>query len=289
GESLLTVTASQATSLGLSKGVYASLSEFVQSRQFRIVDTLDHSKGEYLIGLLGSAAVRGILTTIFVLSLYAAFHTPGSGPPEAIALFALSLLVGVPLLTGYATWFEIVLMIVGIGLLAVELFVIPGFGFIGITGLLMIVAGLTMTFVPAEPVRPGWMPTLPGTYQAFWKGLLIVTCSLAGAMVLGVWLNRHLPDMPYFGRLVLTTTVGSTVTGDYAQDIDDEVWPEIGAVGRALTDLRPGGTAAFADDETHELVTTNVVSDSGFVLANTQIVVQQVHGNHVVVRPTENA
>jgi hypothetical protein len=146
-----------------------------------------------------------------------------------------------------------------------------------------------MTFVPTEPSLPGWLPSLPATYQALWKGLLVVTCSLGGAMILGVWLNRHLPDLPYFGKLVLNTTVGSTSQSSYAEDIDEAAWPEIGSVGRALTDLRPGGTAAFADPLSQEVQTTNVVSDSGFVLANTQIVVQEVHGNRIVVRPTETA
>jgi hypothetical protein len=68
------------------------------------------------------------------------------------------------------------------------------------------------------------------------------------------------------------------------------VWPEIGTVGRALTDLRPGGTAAFAADElSQDLQTTPVVSDSGFVAANTQIIVREVHGNRIVVRPVETA
>ena len=146
-----------------------------------------------------------------------------------------------------------------------------------------------MTFVPAEPAMPGWLPSLPATYAGLRRGLLVITCALAGSLVIGVWLNRHLPDMPYFGKLVLNTTVGSTDTSNYAADIDDAVWPEIGAVGRALTDLRPGGTAAFADPVSQEMQTTNVISDSGFVYANTQIVVHQVHGNHVVVRPADNA
>jgi hypothetical protein len=89
---------------------------------------------------------------------------------------------------------------------------------------------------------------------------------------------------------VLNTTVGSSdVEGSYATLVDQPVWPEIGSVGRAVTDLRPGGTAAFADPVTQGLQTTNVVSDSGFVVANTQIVVQEVKGNRVVVRPTETS
>ncbi len=289
GESLLTITAAQAAALGLSKGTFNSLGDFTHSRSLRVIATLDHSPGEMLVGFLSSDAVRGLLSLMFLLSIYAAFHSPGHGAPEAIALTSLALLVGVPLMTGYASWFEIILMVLGIGLLATELFVIPGFGLIGITGIVLLLAGLTMTFVPTEPKLPGWLPSLPATYAGLWRGLVVVTCALGGSLIIGVWLNRHLPDMPYFGKLVLNTTVGSTSESSYAADIDEAVWPELGAVGRALTDLRPGGTAAFADPVSQEVQTAHVVSDCGFVLANTQIVVQQVHGNHVVVRPAETA
>lgn len=288
GDSLLTVTADQALRLGLSRGTYASAAALAEARGLTITATLNHSPGEYLISFLSGSAVRGILSVVFLLTLYASLNSPGQGFPEAVCLSALGLLVGLPLLTGYATWFEIVLVLLGIALLAVELFVIPGFGFIGLTGLIMMFAGLTMTFVPTEPKLPGWLPSLGGTWTAIWNGLIVITASMACSLALGAWLNRYLPSMPLFGRLVLNTTVGSTADeGSYATLVDQPVWPEVGAVGRAVTDLRPGGTGAFADPITQALQTTSVVSDSGFIQANTQIVVHEVHGSKVVVRPAE--
>jgi hypothetical protein len=152
----------------------------------------------------------------------------------------------------------------------------------------MMLAGLTLTFVPPEPKLPGWLPSLSGTWTALWDGLIVLTASMAAALALGAWLNRYLPSIPMFGRLVLNTSVGSTDEGSYATMLEEPVWPEVGAVGRAITDLRPGGTGAFADPVTQALQTTAVVSDSGFVTANTQIVVHEVHGNRVVVRPSES-
>ena len=61
-------------------------------------------------------------------------------------------------------------------------------------------------------------------------------------------------------------------------------WPAVGAMGRAVTDLRPGGAAAFTDDVINDTRVTDVVSDSGFVRANSPVVVREVHGNRVVVR-----
>jgi membrane-bound serine protease (ClpP class) len=193
-------------------------------------------------------------------------------------------------MTGYATWFEILLVLVGIGLLAVEVFVLPGFGIAGLTGVVMIMAGLVMTFMPAEPKFPGFLPSLSGTWDAMWRGIIVLTLSMVASIGLGMWLNRFLPGLPFFNRLVLNTTVGSTDDeGSYATMVDQPVWPEIGAVGRAISDLRPGGTAAFADPVTQSLQTTSVVSDSGFIVANTQVVVHEVQGNRVVVRPAETS
>lgn len=288
GDSLLTVTADQAFRLGLSSATVATPAALAAERGLTIAATLNHSAGENLISFLSGSAVRGILSVVFLLTLYASLNSPGHGAPEAICLSALGLLVGLPLMTGYATWFEIVMVVLGIALLATELFIIPGFGFIGITGLILMFAGLTLTFVPSEPTLPGWLPSLSGTWDAIWNALVVMAASMACALALGAWLNRYLPSLPFFGKLVLNTTVGSTIEeGSYATLIDQPVWPEIGAVGRAVTDLRPGGTAAFADPVTQGLQTTAVVSDSGFVQANTQIVVHEVHGNRVVVRPTE--
>ena len=61
-------------------------------------------------------------------------------------------------------------------------------------------------------------------------------------------------------------------------------WPAVGTIGRAVTDLRPGGTAAFHDDALGDARLVDVVSDSGFVRANTPVTVREIHGNRVVVR-----
>lgn len=67
----------------------------------------------------------------------------------------------------------------------------------------------------------------------------------------------------------------------------DAVWPPLGAAGRAVTDLRPGGSAEFADGAQTRVV--SVVADSGFVPRGSTVVVRQVEGAHVVVRQTASA
>lgn len=287
-EELLTVNADVARRLGLSRGEAESAVELAQAQNLILTATLEPSGGEMIIAFLSSSAVRGILSIVFILSLLSAFRTPGLGYPEAVAVGALALMTGVPLLTGYAGWFEILAIVFGVILLAVELFVLPGFGIAGISGIVLILAGMVMTFVPAEPVEiPGILPSLPGTIDALKRGLLITLGGMSCSLLLWIWLQQYLPKMPYLNRLILSTTSGNHAAGHdggAGGHVIAALWPAVGARGKAVTDLRPGGSAAFHDPALGDARITDVVSDSGFVRAGAELVVREVEGNRVVVR-----
>ena len=282
-DTLLTVSADVARKIGLAKSITATPEALAAERGYAIVANLAPGTGEKFVSLLGSAAARGILLTIFLMSLYVALHTPGAGGAEAVAMIALGLLVGVPLLTGYAQWWEIVAILIGLCLIALELFVIPGFGIAGITGIALLLGGLVMTFVGNAPGLPGtWR--LPQVWAGVQNGLLVVVIAFAASGLLALWLRRYLPKLPYLNRLVLAGPegAGGAVPGRLTPEPAD-AWPFTGTVGRAVSDLRPGGSAEFpyADDRR----ITAVVSDSGFVPAGTRLAVREVRGNRVVVRP----
>jgi membrane-bound serine protease (ClpP class) len=282
---LVTLNTDLAITLGLAEGKYATVEDFAASRGYEVLATLNPNFNERVVGFLSSLAVRGILLSVFMFAIYMAFSTPGHGAPEALAMVALAALLGVPYLTGYAQWYEIVAVLLGVALLAVEIFVLPGFGVAGITGLLLVLGGLTMTFVP-----PIDMPALPRSWgggfpwAAVREGLMVTLGGMIGSLLLWWWLSRYLPKLPYFGGLVLNTTVGSTIEPD-AAPTPANAWPALGARGTVVTDLRPGGTASFDDPTIGERRVTDVVTDRGFVPAGTDVVVRQIEGSRVVVRP----
>ncbi|CAA9380054.1 MAG: Putative membrane-bound ClpP-class protease associated with aq_911, partial [uncultured Phycisphaerae bacterium] len=146
-ETLLTVSADVAHKIGLAESIVDSPQALAAERGYVIVGDLTPGTGERFVSLLSGPAARGILLTLFLLSLWVALHTPGAGFAEALALVSLGLLVGVPLLTGYAQWWEIAAIVIGLVLIALELFVIPGFGVAGITGIALLLGWLVMTFV----------------------------------------------------------------------------------------------------------------------------------------------
>jgi len=195
-----------------------------------------------------------------------------------------------------------ILVVLGLVLLALEIFLIPGFGFFGISGIVMLLGGLTMTFLPplVVPGLPG-MPSASGfNPNELRNALVAMTSALVGSIVIWGVMGRFLPSVPYFNRLILTTTVGSTPEPINAVSMNGErgqgtrlgaqlglpMGPQLGQTGEVVTDLRPGGTAMFSEQATGGFSTADVVSDRGFVSKGEAVVVTEIHGNRVVVRPT---
>lgn len=277
---LLTVSNVIAERIGLSTGTYLSPQEFAADRGMTIIATLTPTAGERFVGLLTSFAFRGVLMTVLFFSIYAAFSTPGTGLPEVVAATALAVLFGVPWLAGYAQWYELVAVLLGLVLLIVELFLIPGFGVFGISGLILIFGGLAMTFV--GPIMPSGMPAGVGVdWSGFADGLLTALIGLVASIGLWIWLGRYLPKLPYARGLILDDMEPSEEEAARAA-----AWPLVGATGVAVSDLRPGGTAKFAiTDAPDDTANADVVCDRGFVPAGTPLNVVEVAGNRVVVRP----
>jgi membrane-bound serine protease (ClpP class) len=281
-DTLLTVSPDLAVKLGLATGIAPTATALAADRGLDLVATLAPSGGDAIIAFLSSVEIRGLLTMVFLFTLYMSFSHPGHGMPEVAAVVALGALVGVPLLTGYAQWWEILAILLGLVCIAVEIFVIPGFGFTGISGILLVLFGLTMTFVGDEPVEfPGLLPSLPATWDALQEGLVVVTLGLLCSLLLWVWLSRYLPKLPYVNRLILTGTAGdmTAATAGAAPDAPSD-GPVVGEMGQAVTDLKPSGSARFEGDGQ----IASVISDSGFVPRGTRIVAIDTTENRIVVR-----
>ena len=289
-DSLLTLNAITAREVGLARDIVNSTDEVAAKMGWTVIARLDRTAGDRIVALLSGGMVRGLLITILMVSIYLAVQTPGMGLPEGAVAVCLCVLLGVPLMTGYAQWWEVLLVMLGLVLLAVEIFVIPGFGLIGVTGITMVLLGLIMTFVPAEPPgMPGVLPGFEGSWVALRQGFTVVMLSLLSASAISFALARYLPRMPLFNKLVLTRTVGGG-HGDGESATEDPravaaiAWVQLGAGGLTLTDLRPGGTVQFYDAALQGPRNVDVICDSGFIPAGSKVVVHEVLGSTLVVR-----
>lgn len=273
---LLQMSPSEAMAYGFAKQIVSSEQELKD--RFLLTNVVQFAPlwSENLALWLTSMYVRGFLLMVIVLSAYVEFHTPGVGLAGLTALIALALFVGAPYLTGLANVWEIVLILVGLVLIALELFVIPGFGVAGIGGILLVLVGLLATFVPEEPGRsfPLLFPSLPSTVEAIKVAVVTIvgamTASLAGMAIL----SRFLPRMPLFNRLVAANPTPSEVHGDD---------PYLGAarvsdLGMTEGPLRPAGKARFGP------LVVDVVTQGEYVEAFVPVEVIERRGNRVVVR-----
>jgi len=172
------------------------------------------------------------------------------------------------------------IILLGLVLLALEIFVIPGFGVAGISGIVLLFGGLVLTFV-RQPSLSSLLHD-PEARQGLRTGIFTVVGGVAATAVLASFVRRLLPKVPVFNRLILATPAGPG--RPVAPGIDpNDVWPFAGTVGVAVTGLKPGGSAEFPYADARKA--TAVVSDGGYVEAGTKVAVIQVRGNRVVVRP----
>jgi membrane-bound serine protease (ClpP class) len=279
---LLTVETDEAIKLGLAKSIASSPQAVAAARHEAVVADLTPGAGEKIIEFFNDAFVRFFLFVVMAFSLYVVLSAPGHGFAEAVAVVSLGLLLGIPMLTGFATWWEVVIIFAGLGLVAFEIFVFPGHGVSAIVGLVMVLGGILLTFVAIEP--GSFWPHTAQTWTQIRTGAAVITGGLATSLVLSVWLRSFLPKLPYFNRLILSATSGDVPQHSAAEVAPENLWPGIGTTGVAVTDLRPGGSAEFPDVGLNDVRTVGVVSETGYVAAGTSLVVRESRGNHVVVR-----
>ncbi len=239
---LLVVKPQEAAAYGLSSSVVADdegLKAFFGAQTIR---RYDRAWSEALVRFLTHPVVMGVLIVIFLVGLFVELAAPGFGVFGAAAGVSLLILVGAPWLAGMAQWWEIVLIGIGLFLVGIELFVIPGFGVAGIVGAACLLVGLVGAFVGHDLRTPaGQTDLLTGiaaTFTAFF------------AAGVAFWLIfRQLENVPLLGRFVLTTEIvegpGTAGAGLLGSIGAAEGPLAAGDVGIAATDLRPAGRATF--------------------------------------------
>jgi membrane-bound serine protease (ClpP class) len=225
-----------------------------------------------LIDALASPGVAIMLLIIGGVALYVELHTPGLGVAAFVALVCFALFFWSRFLGGTAGWLQVILFVAGLSCMALELFVLPGFGIFGLGGGAMIIASLVLasqTFL------------LPrNAYQAgeFQNSLLLVATAVVGILVTIATINRWLPRAPIFSQMMLQPPSQEEAAAISDSESLTHFENMVGAVGRTTTPLLPGGKARF-DDQLFDVIT-----DGDFVPPGAKIVVAAVQGNRIIVR-----
>lgn len=266
---VLTLSTGEAVKWRVADAEMASIDELLAFYGLERAERVEHelSSTESLLRFFASPVVQSILMLMMLGGLYFELQSPGVGFPGMIALFGAAVFFGPHYLLGLVESWEILLFVIGIILLLLEIFVIPGFGIAGISGLAAVLVALGVSLIgnigfsfPSGSDISSAVLTLASTMV-----MLIIVLVSAG---------RWLPKSNRFGQLVLTPTL-SRETGHTSADSHTEL---IGRKGTALTALRPSGTVQIGDDR------IDVVTSGEYIDKGEAIEIVDVHGSRVRVR-----
>lgn len=275
--SLLTVDGIRATELQLARGTIGGIDELRNQLGIAADAVLRPMKKTWVdsvVFLLNRRDVTVLLFFMMMLSWYFEAVT-GTGAFAIGSFLCMALFFWSRVLGGTADSLELMLFVIGIGLLLLEIFVIPGFGVFGVVGILLMLVSVIMasqTFVGAiDPERDILAAT---------KTLTGLGGAIAAVIVTGLVLSRFLPSIPLLRDMVLappSADAGSPVP-KLRPELVDEQGALIGKTGRAVTMLRPSGKVEI-DGRLVE-----VTSEGGFIAEGSEVEVIHASKQRIVVR-----
>lgn len=263
---LLTLTTSEALERKLADLTAPSVAAALKAAGINGAQLRNASEtwAETFVRFLTHPIVSSLLMSLGLLGILVEIRTPGFAVPGTVGVLSLGLFFWGHWIVRLAGWEELMLVSIGLALIALEVFVLPGTTLAGIVGTLALVAGLGMTLVGAGA-------TVPVVVNALGRVAASLLLAMAGAFVL----FRLLPTLPFGKQLVLATGMDAGL-GYISAPESDHRW--LGRSGTAVSPLRPAGIAEI------EGTRLDVVSDGGFIEAGVAIEVSRVDSNRIVVR-----
>ncbi len=225
---------------------------------------VDVNWAEAVVRFLANPIVSTLLLSLGVLGFMAEVKAGTHGVGLLIGLVAFGLFFGSSLILGLAGMGVIILLGLGLLAIAIEAFVIPGHGFTGVLGLLMVSAAVIMAML-------GNHPTSGDVLRAFTVlvSSLVLTASGIFTFV------RHLPSSGRFSGLLLKSA-GRSSEGFISAPLRNDL---IGHDGVALTDLRPSGTVRVGEER------IDVITEGEYIPAGSPVRVVRSEGYRLIVRP----
>jgi len=263
---LITLTAKEAVEYGIADSIVTDFNSVLKINNLqkdKIVE-IKSNWAESFVRFLNNPIVTSILMMIIMVGLFTEIKTPGWGIAGTSAVIALALFFGKGYILDLASGLEILIFIVGVILLLLEIFVIPGFGVFGILGILFIFAGLFLGLISDFPMVDSNM-------------ISIAIIQLAASLVLSgltiFLLLKILPRTEMFNKLILKRNIDER--SGYAAV--EKVKNLLGKEGKALTDLRPSGIAIIDDKR------VDVTTSGEYIKKGAKIKVILSEGSKVVV------
>jgi membrane-bound serine protease (ClpP class) len=218
---------------------------------------------EKLVRFVTNPLVAPLLLSLGMLGLVVELKTGGFGAAGLVGITSLALFFGSSYVVGLAGWEEVLLLGAGLIALAVEVFLLPGFGLAGVLGIGLFGAAIVLA-----------MTGTTATLSDFTQALAVLGASVVITMaVIYAWV-RHLPSSGRLSGLLLRDGLaaeGGYISAPMREDL-------VGRDGVAMTDLRPSGTALVGEER------VDVVTEGEFISQGSPLRVLRSEGYRLVVR-----
>ncbi|MGB0522588.1 MAG: NfeD family protein [Flammeovirgaceae bacterium] len=252
---VVTFTPSEAKKHGFCEGTANSINELLKLNGLEdaTVERFELGASEKVISVFLNPFISGILILVIIGGIYYELQTPGVGFPIAAAAIAAVLYFVPYYLNGLAENWELMIFLVGVILIALEVFVIPGFGIAGIAGITLTFASLILMMMDNNYFNFDLVDPF-----AITKSLTVGISSFIGTIVLIVLGLSNLTRTRFYERVALKDTLRT----DEGYTSTFNTQNMVGNTGTAYTVLRPSGKIMI-DDELYDATTRGSFIDKG--------------------------
>ena len=237
---VLTFTASEAVKNHFSEGTASSLEETLAQGGVETYTLTEYRPTtlDRLLAWLMNPVVQGIFVMMIVGGIYFELQSPGIGFALVVAILGAVLYFAPLYLEGVAQNWELILFIIGLVLLAVEIFVLPGFGIAGVAGIVAVILGLSFAAIDNDLLRH--LPTGEITVGWILQPILIVIIATTAALIGGLLLSKRFltGTTPLQRKVVLTAEMAPEQGYVSHPQVASEL---IGKTAEVAAVLRPSG------------------------------------------------
>lgn len=252
---VITFTTNEAIENGYCEAKVESIEEILKRNKIESYEIVKFDLGvsEKIIAIFLNPFISGILILVIIGGIYFELQTPGIGFALFAAITALVLYLVPYYLNGLAEYWEIIALFIGIILLILEIFVIPGFGIAGVAGISLTVLSLVLIMLNNDFFNFEFVPL---------GDIIVATFATIGGLTGGVLLlffgGARLTKTKAFQRIALNDTQEKS-QGYTVNTLSDTL---IGKKGSAYTVLRPGGKVII-DEQIYDAFTRGDYVEKG--------------------------
>lgn len=274
----LTVDGTRARELQLAEGTFDSESELLAALNFDARIDTRLTWVDVTVYWLNRPWLTGLLLFIALIALYLELAAPGISFAGLTSLACFAVFFWSHALGGTSGWLEVLIFVLGILCVLVELFLLPGFGVFGLSGILLVLLSLIMA------TQDFLLPSNPAQWEQLQSNSLVVLGSIAVVTILFFGQLLLLDSLPGLNRFQLRTPNVDVVQGSTATEsllsspAVEQALPEVGEQGVAESVLRPSGKVLF------DKRLVDVVTEGDYLDPGTPVEVIRREGNRIVVR-----